>query len=571
MDMQWTIRRPDRQAVKDLATGLDCHPLIAALLVNRGIRDRETAEIYLRPTLATLRSPFTIRDMDAAVTRIHRGIEAHERILVFGDYDVDGVTGTTLLVEFLSATGADVSYYIPHRTREGYGLRAAHITDHAQPAGIDLIITVDCGSSSRDAVQAAAARGIDVIVTDHHTISEPIPEAAAVVNPRRADCPSGFGHLAGVGVAFALIICLRRHLREHAFWKERPEPNLKDLCDLVALGTVADMVPLITENRSLSRAGLEVINTGRRPGIQALIRASGMRGNLAGAEDIAFRLGPRINAAGRIEHAAAAVELLSTDDNVRAARIAADLNRLNQQRRETEGRILAQILEHLAAHPRLLARKTLVLSHPDWHEGVLGIVASKLKDRFYRPTILLTVRDGVGRGSGRSIPGIDLYSCLADCAEMLTRFGGHTMAAGMSLDADRVAAFRDRFESVVAGAAGDETFVPELDIDGEIDLADVSAGFLDELEMLSPFGAGNPEPLFMARNIIVAHSRIVGQYHRRMTLRQQSDAGSRSIQAIQFRVDPHERLPSRFDRLAFRLGWNRWNGRKTPQIIVTQA
>jgi single-stranded-DNA-specific exonuclease len=558
------IITPDSAAVQRVCDALGCLPMTAAVLVNRGVATAEAARAFMDGTLSGLRPPFGIRDMDAAVRRIAHAIAHREKILIFGDYDVDGITATTLLLEFLRETGADVSFYIPHRTREGYDFQVDHVLTVAIPQSVDLIITVDCGSTRHEAVRLAGESGIDVVVTDHHTIGTP-PPAEAVVNPRRSDCGAGFDHLSGVGVAFALLICLRRHLRESGFWADRPEPNLRALSDLVALGTVADMVPLVADNRILSRIGISELNRGGRHGVAALARAAGLADGVH-ADDIAFRLAPRLNVAGRLGHARTAVELLTTRDARRAEAIAEELNRLNRRRQETEKRILDQAAAELDRRPELLAgRSSLVLAHPDWHEGVLGIVAAKLVDRYWRPVILMSARPPTGKGSGRSIPGINLHDALVDCAGHLEKFGGHPMAAGLQIATDRIDAFREAFEAAISAAGRPDHFRRTLPIDAELDFDAVTDRLVDELESLGPFGEGHPEPLFLARNVTVDTDRIVGRFHRRMTLR---PAGARTgLEAIRFNVDPADR-PSRFDALAFRLRWNRWNGRKRIQLVV---
>ena len=563
------LRHPDPEAVRALQTALNCSLVTATILVNRNILTGPQASDFLNASLKDFRPPFDIKDMDAAVRRIARAVSEREKILIFGDYDVDGVTSVTLLLEFLKYAGADVSYYIPHRTQEGYDLQVNHVLGVALSAETDLIITVDCGSSRHDSVQAAIDSGIDVIITDHHTIDLP-PPAVAVVNPRRRDCGAGFDHLAGVGVVFALLIHLRKYLREIDFWGRRPEPNLKNFCDLVALGTVADMVPMIGENRILSRTGIDIINNGSRSGLRALIRISGIKDRLADADDIAFRLAPRLNAAGRMGHASLAVELLTAKTDPEAEEIALKLNRMNKKRQDAEKEILEQVMSTIDKHPHLLEKKSLVLSHSNWHEGILGIVASKLVDRFFRPVILVSTRTSVGKGSGRSIPGINLHACLKECAAHLKAFGGHPMAAGLQISRENIRRFEDKFERVVSQASRPLSLSRPIAIDYELDFEDITDALVDEVEGLTPFGEGNPEPLFMATEVRVASHRIVGKCHRNMTLTQSRGADGKAVGAIQFNVDPAER-PERFEKIAYRLRWNRWNGKKTTQILIEET
>jgi single-stranded-DNA-specific exonuclease len=568
MKKEYRLLSPDESAVRRLVQTLKCHPATAAVLVNREISTPEEADRYFSASLKHLRPPTVLKDMDKAVRRIARALENNESILIFGDYDADGVTATALLYEFFTQIGTRIAYYIPHRAKEGYGLDADHIHRFAVPRKIDLIITVDCGSSSHGAVDAARDAGIDVIVTDHHHVAGPLPAAEAVVNPNRPDCTGGFGMLAGVGVAYALLISLRKHLRGMGFWASRPEPNLKTLCDLVAIGTVADIVPQRRENRLLTKTGLDVLNTRSRPGIRALEQAAGLGSRSMTAEDIAFRLAPRINAAGRIAHAAPAVRLLTTQKPEKAQRIAGMLNRLNEKRRGTETAILSQIDTYLQANPGVLQRNTLVLKHPDWHEGVLGIVASKLVERFYRPTILLSIRNGTGKGSARSIPGFHIYKGLEKAGDYLKQFGGHAMAAGLRIQADRIDAFRDAFETVVTESTRREDFIPAMDIDRELPLEDITPKLVDELETLQPFGPENTEPVFMARNVSVVFSKIVGGHHRQIHLKSPRDTSGTVYKAIQFNIDPEASLPKFLERIAFRLRWNEWRGKKSIQLVV---
>jgi single-stranded-DNA-specific exonuclease len=567
MKRHWQILRPDPECVKKLSHSLKCHPVTAAVLINRRIISEKEAFDFLHISLKNIRSPFGLKDMDAAVSRIYAALAGNEKILVFGDYDVDGITATAILLDFLRSCGADVSYYIPHRIQEGYGLQVRHLTDCAHPNGIGLIITADCGSASAEAVVKARQIGIDVIITDHHNIPANIPTAVAVINPKRPDCSSGLDHLAGVGVAFALLICLRKYLRDRHFWHNRPEPNLKNLCDLVALGTIADMVPLTRENRIFSRTGLDLINSGCRSAIAALLEAAGIARHCADADDIAFRLAPRLNAAGRLQHASAAVDLLITEDADRARQMAESLTTLNQKRRELEKEIFDGIRAHLKKNPELLQRRTLVLWNSQWHEGVLGIVASRMVKKYYRPVVLFAVKGEIAKGSGRSIPEIDLYQRLSACKHALENFGGHSMAAGLSLKIENLKLFQQRFEEEVDQWSHPEDLMPKLHIDSELALSEISDRLIDELESLAPFGTGNPEPVFMARNVTVASSKIVGGNHRRMVLRQAFGSTGTQVSAIHFNVESPLLTQESFDQVAFRLRWNRWNGKKTAQLV----
>ncbi|MFZ0242648.1 MAG: single-stranded-DNA-specific exonuclease RecJ [Desulfobacterales bacterium] len=567
MRKRWHVLKPDPDCVRELSRRLKCSPVVATLLVNRRWRSCEDAAKFLEPALAHLRPPFDLKDMPIAVDRVTRAIVKREKILVFGDYDVDGVTAAAVLFNFLRNAGARVSYYIPHRLTEGYGLKPEHIDRVAVPEAIDLILTADCGSSSHAAVGRAAAAGIDVIVTDHHRVPDPLPPAVAVVNPQRPDCAAGFEHLAGVGVAMALVICLRAHLRDNGFWQDRAEPNLKDLCDLVALGTVADAVPLVLENRILVAAGIELIRSGQAcAGVRGLLEKCRTSCRDVTAEDLAFKLAPRLNAAGRMDHALMAARLLLTKTPATARQIAASLDELNNRRKDTEQALLQEIGQFLINHPRELDRRALVLAAEGWHEGVLGIVAARLVERHCRPVVLISTRNGIGKGSARSIAGFNLYQGLAACADRLENFGGHSMAAGLGIRTDNIAAFKADFQQAAAGAECHPE--PELGIDCVLDFEQITDKLIDDIDGLQPFGNGNSQPLFMAGDVQVSQSQLVGGRHRRMRLRQ--TAAGRSFPAIQFNIDPARALPDRLSQIAFHLQWNRWNGKKSAQVVIQE-
>ena len=575
MKKYWQLLQPDIDVVEKIRGELQCSPVIAAILVNRKIISKDNALRFLNPSFNNMRPPCSMKDMDAAVKRIYSAITGHEKILIFGDYDVDGITATTILFEFLHYTGADVSYYIPHRTKEGYGLHTKHITDYAIPNKINLIITVDCGSSSNNAVKTASSSEIDVIITDHHEISDKPPDAVAVLNPKRHDCPSDFHSLAGVGVAFYLLICLRKYLRDNHFWQNRPEPNLKSLCDLVALGTVADIVPLVDENRILVKTGLEIINAGKRCGIKTLMEFSGIirLRRTVDTEDVAFRLAPRLNAAGRIDHASTAVELLMANSLETARQLAQSLNNMNIKRHNIEQQIIEDIFEYLKNNQHLLKNSSLVLSDNEldnmWHEGVLGIVAARMVKKYFRPVVLIAIKDDIGKGSARSIPGFNIYNGLMSCSDHLEAFGGHSMAAGLKIKAEHMDVFQKNFENTVQQMTTSDDFVQTISIDFELNFDDISDALINELETLKPFGAGNHEPLFMAKNVRVIDSKIVGKNHRRMLLNQSAAGGTgNSFNAIHFNVDTNKNLREHFDQIAFRLRWNHWNEKKTAQIVI---
>ena len=571
MDKKWQILQPNADAVKKLSDDLHCHPVIAIVLSNRNLTSARQVSNFMTPSLSKIRPPYAMKDMEVAVKRIYRAIAENEKILIFGDYDADGITAAAVLLDFFRTIGARASDYIPHRIAEGYSLQVHHIREQALPNGIQLIITADCGSGSHDAIIKARNVGIDVIVTDHHSISENIPPAVAVINPKRHDCSAGMEMLAGVGVAFALIICLRKYLREQNFWEHRPEPNLKNLCDLVALGTIGDMVPLVEENRIFSKTGLNLIGSALRPGINALREVAGIADQRLDAADVAFKLVPRLNAAGRMDHASIALKLLMTDNIATARQLAQSLNGLNDRRQEQEKAVLNDILSDFQHHPERLKKRTLVCWDSKWHQGVLGIVASRITERYFRPVALVAMKGNLGKGSARSIPGLDLFSALQSCQHCLEDFGGHSMAAGLTIRSDKLREFQDSFEKAVTQMTCPEDWIPKLIIDAEIELADITENLIDEIEKLSPFGSGNPEPLFAAQNVKVVSSKMVGRNHRKMMLTQDNIPNPKAISAIRFNATGPLLNQTSFDRIAFRLRWNRWNNNKSIQLIVEDA
>lgn len=567
MKPSWIVREPDPEHVKRLCRNLNCLPTTAAVLINRGFDDADAVGAFLAPSLHHLRRPETLRDIETAAKRLSAAIAANEKILIFGDYDTDGVTATAVIALFLEACGAVVSTYIPHRIQEGYGLKPAHIERLAQGRQVGLIVTVDCGATSHAAVSAARRAGIDVIITDHHNLSSPYPEALAVVNPKRADCPSGLQHLAGVGVAFYLMIQLRQHLRRQNFWAGRAEPNLKSFCDLVAIGTVADMVPLVNENRVLTHTGLNVMQQWHRPGLTALISRAGIDAAGPNAGDIAFRMAPRLNAAGRMDHAREALALLTARDDATAQRLADKIERYNLTRQRVERQTVVQIEQMLNSEPVLLDGLTLVLWHRDWHEGVLGIAAARIMRRYHRPVILISTADGRAKGSARSLEGFDLYEALSQCSDMLMGFGGHALAAGLQIDPKQLPEFRRRFEATVRRQMGEAPAPPPLALDAEIDLSRITAPLLDELARLEPFGAGNPQPLFAGRDVVVSSARTIGKSHLKLELRQRETPRARPLTAVWFFPDQPQ-APDYLSRVAFTAGWHFWRGQRRAQLEI---
>lgn len=519
----WNLLRPPPEAVARLSRELGTSATLAAVLVNRGLVDPGAALAFLAPSPAQLHDPLLMRGMTDAVHAVVSAVRAQRRILVWGDYDVDGVTGTALLVDFLRRHTPHVDYHIPHRIESGYGLDRGELRRRAA-AGVSLLLTVDCGISALDEVRQARELGLEVVVTDHHEPPAELPQAAAVLNPRRPGCRYPFKSLAGVGIAFKLVQALARMLG--------PGPGDEDeslwsYLDLVALGTVADIAPLVGENRVLVSRGLETLGSSRRPGVRALLAAARIDTRPLRASQIGFGLGPRINAAGRLDHAAPAVELLLTTEPRRADEIAGHLQQLNRRRQEIEALIRAEALALVDQDAAQAEAQVLVLAAPGWHPGVIGIVAAKIAERYGRPALLISTGRDPGKGSARSVADVNLYDRLCRCRHLFTALGGHSHAAGFSIMERDVP--RLRAELNAALAPGDAGRPPgrRLDIDGELDFALVRPALGEELRRLAPFGHGNPEPVFSTRAVRLAQPpRTVGNNHLRLSLVQKPHARS---------------------------------------------
>jgi single-stranded-DNA-specific exonuclease len=501
--------------------------------------------------------------MDKAVSRILRAILKKEKIILYGDYDVDGTTATALLLLFLKKVGAMVDFYVPHRLKEGYGLNGEALKKiHA--LGAKLMITVDCGISSSEEICWAAKNGLDVIVTDHHEVPESLPPALAVLNPKQPDCSYPFKQLAGVGVAFNLVIALRSRLRREGFWAGTGVPNLKEYLDLVALGTVADVVPLLGVNRVLVKHGLGQLTRSARPGILALKEASGLGGMAVDTSGINFRFAPRINAAGRMAEAGEAVRLFLTEDGEEARKIAEHLGQLNAQRQKIEEDILAEAKRMIESPGTAPLKKSFVLASPNWHPGVIGIVASRLSEEYYRPTILIALRDNLGKGSGRSIDPFSLYEGLKACRESMETFGGHEQAAGLVIRAECIPGFAEAFEETVRACLKEEDFLPLLSIDAAARLDQMNQSFVSELESLSPYGMGNPEPILKLENLRVLDSSLVGKSHLRLRIQE----GSTTRRAIGFHMGSRHPVVGDRMKMAFTPSLGFFQGRRTLDLKI---
>jgi len=477
-------------------------PRVARLLLARGIADPEAADRFLRGSIQDLPDPATLPGLDAAARRLSDAVTRGELIGVHGDYDVDGVTSTAVLVETVERCGGRITWLVPDREKDGYGLQAATL-DRLATRGVRLLLTCDNGTSAVAEIDRALGMGVETIVCDHHTPGGTLPRALALLNPRVIDPSGPFADLAAVGVAFLLAVALRRELRSRGWFQEgRREPNLRDLLDVVALGTVADLAPLKGVNRLLVREGLKVLAERRRPGLRALLDVARTSADeTLTASTLGFRLGPRINAAGRLGDAGPAVELLLTRDPEQAARIARDLDEVNQRRQEVQETTWREAVALAWEGGDPAHRRGLVLHHREWHPGVVGVVAARLVDLFWRPVVMISTRDGVGKGSARTPPGADLYGELCKVAELFERFGGHRAAAGVTIREDRIAELKGRFENELFASVAPEDREPSILTDGELDPAEVGDELLAELSSLAPYGLGNPEPVFTATGV----------------------------------------------------------------------
>jgi single-stranded-DNA-specific exonuclease len=542
---------------------LNVDPAVARLLCQRGLGEAERASRFLNPSLDHLHDPMALADMRVAVDRILGAIARRERIAIHGDYDVDGVTSTVILRRALELLGADVGHFIPERLRDGYGLQPAAI-DRLHADGVALVVSVDCGIRGADAARRARELGVDLIITDHHEPDAALPEACAVINPKRHDCSYPDKHLAGVGVALKLVQALCRQAGRESW--------LPGFIKVAAIGTLADVVPLVGENRVIAKVGLDLLSRGpHKTGLRALLEVAGLHGKTIDSYQVAFMLAPRLNAAGRMSTPDLATRLLLAGDETPAdqARVLAQqLDGENVKRQEQEAEILALAKKMVQSDPDIGARSILVVAGESWHRGVIGIVASKLVDQFHRPAIVLSVEDGVAQGSCRSIPAFDMLGALERCASLLVRFGGHRQAAGLSLEAARVKEFRRAVNDVADETIGPQDLMPTLHIDGDLTFRGITGGVTSGVASLAPFGAGNPRPVFAARGVeIVDGPRKLKERHLKLALRQQG----RVFRAVAWRAaERHDYLTEHKAALdvAFSLEQNQYNGETYVELTI---
>ncbi len=552
--MEWILREVPEGWEGLLLEGMPS--ILAKLMAQRGVSEAEV-KTFLKPRLAELSDPFEIEEMDLAVERVLLAIDHEEEVTIYGDYDVDGITSITVLSLVLQAYGLRPETFIPHRSTEGYGLSEAGIErclkENGKPG---LFITVDCGTVSNDAIAGLKARGIETVVVDHHEIGQAgRPDCVALVNPKASE--NELSYLCAAGVVFKLA---------HALLKTRPLPDfdLKGVLDLVAMATISDIVPLVDENRLLVRHGLRCLETSTRPGLRSLLALAGVEGKLSSA-DVGFRLGPRINAAGRMDQPEKALETLMTDCPKEAEALADELDNFNKARQGVEQKIFAEAMEMLDGEEIKTDGPVIVVGSRKWHAGVVGIVASRLMRMYHKPTFVISIDDqGVGKGSGRSIAGVSLVNAIRKCEDLLIAGGGHHMAAGLSIMEDQVAPFRDAFSAYVESDCGDEDLSPKLHLDAEVELGELCLDFLDKYDLLQPFGSANPQPVFMARNVwLTEPPRRLKNNHLRIFLRQEFDERD----AIFFGGGANP-LPDPPWDIAFTVDRNVFRGRVNLQISI---
>ena len=508
---RWRInQKPEAEKIAALAKQLNGNEIIASLLLQRGITTFDEAKKFFRPTLNDLHDPFLMRDMDKAVERIEKAIAAKEKILVYGDYDVDGTTAVALFYTFLKSLNADCSFYIPDRYSEGYGISFLGI-DFAEAENISLVIALDCGIKALDKVSYAKEKGIDFIICDHHRPGEKLPDAVAVLDPKRADCNYPYDELCGCGIGFKLAQAMAQK-------RNIGIDQLENLLDLVAVASAADIVPLTGENRILATFGLQRINSSPRPGFKAMLQMAKLKRTVS-ISDVVFIFAPRINAAGRIEHGKLAVELLTALDEDTANAAAEVVNKNNLDRRDLDKAITTQAMEMMLTSNEMQKRKSTVVFDSGWHKGVVGIVASRLIEKYYRPTIVLTESNGKVTGSARSVKDFDVYEAIEACSELLVQFGGHKYAAGLTMELENVNAFIEKFEAEVSARITEEQLIPEIEIDAEIALEQIDNAFYSVLKQFAPFGPGNMNPVFLTHNVCDrGWARVVGEKHLKFDL-----------------------------------------------------
>lgn len=561
MPFRWVYASPKREeSVQTLMQELGVPHTIARLLALRGVEDYDSAKQFFRPQLEQLHNPFLMKDMDKAATRLSNAIRNHERVLVYGDYDVDGTTALALVHTFLKDFGVPVEYYIPHRYKEGYGINEEGI-DYAAEQQCTLLVSVDCGITAINETEYAREKGIDLVICDHHTVGEQIPNAVAVLDPKRPDCAYPFDGLSGAGVAFKLVQAVLSQLG-------LPMSVAHKFLDLVCISTASDIVPIIDENRIIMHEGLKILNENPRPGLKALIEQVKLTPGKITTSSIVFSLGPRINAAGRMGDACKAIELLVSEQQDESQQCARQLESINVKRKDIDTQTMTEAMQMIEDCYNLEENYALVLYNPDWHLGVIGIVASRLVDMFHRPAVMLTKVQGVVKGSARSVKGLNIYDAFSQCNELLEQFGGHEFAAGLTLTEENVNALRKQLNRITKEEMTRKDLDPELQVDGELKLSQIDLKFWKLLSQFEPFGPLNTRPTFVTKGInIVGRPSIVGKGHLKMRVKHKD---SPVFDVIGFNM--HQYLPRLISNdqeqieMAFAIEENFWNGRHSLQL-----
>ncbi len=565
MNKRWIIKpEADEQKIDDLAKSLSVSKIIANLLFQRGITSFEDAKHFFRPELSQLYNPFLMKDMEMAVGRLEIAIKNNEKILVYGDYDVDGTTAVATVYSFLKKIHNNIDYYIPDRYKEGYGISYKGI-DYAAENNFSLVVALDCGIKAVEKIDYANDKNVDFIICDHHTPGDMLPEAVAVLDPKRNDCDYPFKELSGCGVGFKLI---------QAFAKRNkiPDEEVFSYLDAVAVSIASDIVQIVDENRVLAYYGLKKLNNNPQIGLKSLIKIAGLEKKEIFITDIVFKIGPRINAAGRIDTGAKAVELLIADDVRSANEISENINDDNNTRKDLDSTITNQALQMIEDSEELINKKTTVLFNPKWHKGVVGIVASRLIETYYRPTIVLTQSNGLITGSARSVQGFNLYNAIDACKDLLENFGGHKFAAGLSLKPENLKLFQEKFEQVVSQQIEPEQLIPKINIDSKINFGDINTKLYRILKQFEPFGPGNMSPVFATENVFDnGNGRIVGKEkdHLRLSLLEKENK-NKLIQAIAFRqANCYDLIKEKKTfNVCYTIEENNYNGNTTLQLKV---
>ena len=566
MTSKWifkTLTNEQSDIQKALSNELNISPILSKLLVQRGIHTFEEARRFFRPDFANLHDPFLMADMEKAVNRLTEAIQENEKILIYGDYDVDGTTSVSLVYKFLKKFYSNVDFYIPDRYLEGYGISIQGI-DYALKNDVKLIIALDCGIKAIEKVKYANEHHVDFIICDHHTPDSELPEAIAVLDPKRPDCNYPYKHLSGCGVGFKL-------LQAFAQRNNIPFSELIPLLDLLALSIASDIVPITGENRILAYYGLKQLNTNPSIGVKSILEVCGLSEKEITISDIVFKVGPRINASGRMKLASEAVELMVSNDTSFAKLKSDTINEYNNDRKDLDKNITDEAIKLIASDNIYIKRKSIVVYKPDWHKGVIGIVASRLSEEFYKPSIVLTSSNGLASGSARSVPGFDIYSAIDACRDLLENFGGHRYAAGLSMKEENVPVFTERFEQYVSANITEEQTSPQIDIDALIDFKDITPKFFNVLKQFGPFGPGNMKPVFSTKNVMdYGSSRLVGREQEHLKLELVDPSSENVMNGIAFGMyefNDHLKSMKPLD-ICYTLEENNFNGNTTIQLMI---